>query len=122
MRVPEALGDDPMLQACAFAYCSDEFPLGTALSVHPVVPDWSRVFTASLDHALWFHRPLRADHWLLYELRAGGVATRSGPPTLRPRQRRRRSGGCSAWRAGPGLAPAALTAPPAFRCASALPG
>jgi acyl-CoA thioesterase-2 len=78
MRVPEPLGDDPMLQACAFAYCSDEFPLGTALSVHPVVPDWSRVFTASLDHALWFHRPLRADDWLLYELRAGGVSDGRG--------------------------------------------
>jgi acyl-CoA thioesterase-2 len=78
MRVPEPLGDDPMLQACAFAYCSDEYPLGTALLVHPVVPDWSRVFTASLDHAIWFHRPLRADEWLLYELRGGGVADGRG--------------------------------------------
>ena len=78
IRVPEALGDDPMLQACAFAYCSDEYPLGTALSVHPVVPDWDRVFTASLDHAIWFHRPLRADDWLLYELRGGGVADGRG--------------------------------------------
>jgi acyl-CoA thioesterase-2 len=78
MRVPEPLGDDPMLQACAFAYCSDEYPLGTALLVHPVVPDWSRVFTASLDHAIWFHRPLRADQWLLYELRGGGVADGRG--------------------------------------------
>ena len=78
MRVPEPLGDDPMLQACAFAYCSDEYPLGTALSAHPVVPDWDRVFTASLDHAIWFHRPLRADDWLLYELRGGGVADGRG--------------------------------------------
>jgi acyl-CoA thioesterase-2 len=78
MRVPEALGDDPMLHACAFAYCSDEFPLGTALCAHPAVPDWERVFTASLDHAVWFHRPLRADSWLLYELRGGGVADGRG--------------------------------------------
>jgi acyl-CoA thioesterase-2 len=78
MRVPEPLGADPMVQACAFAYCSDEYPLGTALLVHPVVPDWSRVFTASLDHAVWFHRPLRADDWLLYELRGGGVADGRG--------------------------------------------
>ncbi len=35
MRVPEALGDDAMVQACAFAYCSDEFPLGTALERSP---------------------------------------------------------------------------------------
>jgi acyl-CoA thioesterase II len=78
MRVPEALGDDAMLQACAFAYCSDEFPLGTALCVHPAVPNWEKVFTASLDHAIWFHRPLRADDWLLYELRGGGVADGRG--------------------------------------------
>ena len=78
MRVPEPLGDDPMLQACAFAYCSDEYPLGTALLVHPVVPDWSRVFTASLDHAIWVHGPLHADEWLLYELRGGGVADGRG--------------------------------------------
>ena len=78
MRVPEPLGDDPMVQACAFAYCSDEFPLATALSLHPAVPSWERVFTASLDHAIWFHRPLRADRWLLYELRGGGVADSRG--------------------------------------------
>ena len=36
IRVPEPLGDDPMVHACAFAYCSDEYPLGTALSAHPV--------------------------------------------------------------------------------------
>jgi acyl-CoA thioesterase-2 len=78
IRVPEALGDDPMLHACAFTYCSDEYPLGTALGAHPVVPNWDRVFTASLDHAIWFHRPLRADEWLLYELRGGGVADGRG--------------------------------------------
>ena len=78
IRVPEPLGDDPMLHACAFTYCSDEYPLGTALGAHPVVPDWDRVFTASLDHAIWFHRPLRADEWLLYELLGGGVADGRG--------------------------------------------
>jgi acyl-CoA thioesterase-2 len=78
IRVPEPLGDDPMVHACAFTYCSDEYPLGTALGAHPLVPDWDRVFTASLDHAIWFHRPLRADEWLLYELRGGGVADGRG--------------------------------------------
>jgi acyl-CoA thioesterase II len=78
MRVPESLGDDPILQACAFAYCSDEYPLGTALAAHPLLRDWEQVFAASLDHAIWFHRPLRADDWLLYELRGGGVADGRG--------------------------------------------
>ncbi len=78
MRARGPLRDDPMLHACAFAYCSDEFPLGTALAAHPAVPDWDRVFTASLDHAIWFHRPVHADEWMLFELRGGGVADGRG--------------------------------------------
>jgi acyl-CoA thioesterase-2 len=67
----------------AFAYLSDEFPLGAALGAHPLVPDWERVFTASLDHAIWFHRDVRADDWLLFELRGGGVADARGLGTAR---------------------------------------
>jgi acyl-CoA thioesterase-2 len=83
MRVREHLGDDEALHACAFAYLSDEFPLGTALGAHPVMPDWEEIFTASLDHAIWFHRPFRADEWLLFELRGGGVADARGLGTAR---------------------------------------
>ena len=79
IRVPEPLGDDPMLHACAFAYCSDEYPLGTALErasggarLEPCVHRQSR------PRGIWFHRPLRADEWLLYELRGGGVADGRG--------------------------------------------
>lgn len=83
MRALGALGDDESLHACAFAYLSDEFPLGTALGAHPLMPDWERVFTASLDHAIWFHRGFRADEWLLFELRGGGVADARGLGTAR---------------------------------------
>jgi acyl-CoA thioesterase-2 len=83
MRARGDLGDDEALHACAFAYLSDEFPLGTALGAHPVMPDWERVFTASLDHAIWFHRAFRADEWLLFELRGGGVADARGLGTAR---------------------------------------
>jgi acyl-CoA thioesterase II len=83
MRARGDLGDDPALHACAFAYLSDEFPLGAALGAHPLVPDWERVFTASLDHAIWFHRDVRADDWLLFELRGGGVADARGLGTAR---------------------------------------
>ena len=79
MRARGDLGDDPALHACAFAYLSDEFPLGAALGAHPLMPDWEQVFTASLDHAIWFHREFRADEWLLFELRGGGVADAAGP-------------------------------------------
>jgi acyl-CoA thioesterase-2 len=83
MRARGELGDDEALQPCAFAYLSDEFPLGTALGAHPAMPDWERVFTASLDHAIWFHRTFRADDWLLFELRGGGVADARGLGTAR---------------------------------------
>ncbi len=83
IRARGDLGADPALHACAFAYLSDEFPLGAALGAHPQVPIWENVFTASLDHAIWFHRPLRADEWLLFELRGGGVADARGLGTAR---------------------------------------
>jgi acyl-CoA thioesterase-2 len=85
MRARGDFGHDEMLHACAFAYLSDEFPLGAALAAHPEMTklDWDRVFTASLDHAIWFHRPLRADDWLLFELRGGGVADARGLGTAR---------------------------------------
>jgi acyl-CoA thioesterase-2 len=83
MRARGDLGDDPFLHACAFAYLSDEFPLGAALGAHPQVPVWEHVFTASLDHAIWFHRDFRADEWLLFELRGGGVADARGLGTAR---------------------------------------
>jgi acyl-CoA thioesterase II len=78
IRVTDDLGDDPVLHACALAYLSDEFILGAALLPHPDAPDWDRLFTASLDHALWFHRPVRADDWLLFELHGAGVADARG--------------------------------------------
>ncbi len=74
LRVPESLPDDPMLQACAFAYLSDEDLLGIAMLPHPLGGDWENLMTASLDHAIWFHRPLRADSWLCFDLDGHGVA------------------------------------------------
>jgi acyl-CoA thioesterase-2 len=78
MRVEESLGDDPLVHACALAYLSDEDPLGVALLSHPLGGDWDRLMAASLDHAIWFHRPLRADDWLLFDLRGHGVANGRG--------------------------------------------
>lgn len=61
------LGDDPLLHACVVAYASDLLLLDITLAPHGrsiwAAPD---VMLASLDHAMWFHRPFRADRWLLY--------------------------------------------------------
>lgn len=78
LRAVSHLGDDPVLHACAFAYLSDEDPMGAALASHPLSGQWDRMVAASLDHAIWFHRPLRADDWLLFDLRGHGVANGRG--------------------------------------------
>lgn len=64
-RHRDPLPDDPVLHICALAYMSDLTLLGTAWSVHPAEREHLQV--ASLDHALWFMRPFRADEWLLYD-------------------------------------------------------
>jgi acyl-CoA thioesterase-2 len=78
MRIPEALGEDPVVHACALAYLSDEDLLGVALLPHPLGGDWERLMAASVDHAVWFHRPVRADEWLLFSLAGHGVANSRG--------------------------------------------
>ncbi|MCX7620902.1 MAG: acyl-CoA thioesterase II [Acidimicrobiales bacterium] len=78
MRVVEDLGDDPTLHACALAYLSDEHPLGVAILPHSLGGQWDRLMSASLDHALWFHRPVRTDQWLLFDLAGHGVANARG--------------------------------------------
>jgi acyl-CoA thioesterase-2 len=66
MRATARLPDEPAIHQCVLAYASDMTLLDAAL-----VPLGKTVFNedimaASLDHALWFHRPFRADEWLLY--------------------------------------------------------
>ncbi|MFI8848970.1 acyl-CoA thioesterase II [Streptomyces sp. NPDC053499] len=67
MRAIGSLGDDPLVHTCALTYASD-MTLLDAVRL-PVEPLWGpRNFdTASLDHAMWFHRPFRADEWFLYQ-------------------------------------------------------
>ncbi|MFM8236203.1 MAG: acyl-CoA thioesterase [Actinomycetota bacterium] len=65
-RADGALPDDPLLHACVVAYASDLTLLDTAVLAHARSWDDDRFQMASLDHAMWFHRPFRADEWLLY--------------------------------------------------------
>ena len=78
LRTSETLDTDPMLHACALAYLSDEDMLGVGLISHPLGGQWDDLMTASLDHAIWFHRPLRADDWLLFDIDGHGVANARG--------------------------------------------
>ncbi|MFC7327690.1 acyl-CoA thioesterase [Marinactinospora rubrisoli] len=64
LRVGETLPDDPLLHVCLMTYASDLSLLDTVLLAHG--RSFSGIAMASLDHAMWFHRPFRADDWLLY--------------------------------------------------------
>jgi acyl-CoA thioesterase-2 len=66
LRVTEKLPDDPLLHVCLMTYISDLTLLETALLEHGASWYDGRSSGASLDHAMWFHRPFRADQWLLY--------------------------------------------------------
>jgi acyl-CoA thioesterase-2 len=67
MRVDGKLPDDPLIHACALTYASDLSLLDAVLSMHGEVWGPGGVIGASLDHALWLHRPFRADEWFLYD-------------------------------------------------------
>jgi acyl-CoA thioesterase-2 len=64
-RHRDPLPDDPVLHICALAYMSDLTLLGSAQVNH--VEERQHLQVASLDHAMWFMRPFRADEWLLYD-------------------------------------------------------
>ena len=66
LRVDGDLPDDPLLHVCLMTYASDMTLLDSVLLGHGLSWLDGRTSGASLDHAMWFHRPFRADRWLLY--------------------------------------------------------
>jgi acyl-CoA thioesterase-2 len=80
LRNTEPVADEPGLQSCALAYLSDDIPTDAVVAQHPdrlkgEEHDW---WSASLDHAIWFHRPLRADEWHLYDFTCHGLLSSRG--------------------------------------------
>jgi acyl-CoA thioesterase-2 len=66
LRVDGDLPDDPLLHVCLMTYASDMTLLDSVLLAHGLSWADGRTTGASLDHAMWFHGPFRADRWLLY--------------------------------------------------------
>jgi acyl-CoA thioesterase-2 len=66
IRAAGTLPDDPLLHQTVVAYSSDLMLLDTATLPHAIAWNDPSYVMASLDHAMWFHRPFRADEWLLY--------------------------------------------------------
>jgi acyl-CoA thioesterase-2 len=65
-RATGGLPDDPAIHQCVLAFASDMSLLDASLVPHGRTVFERSIQAASLDHALWFHRPFRADEWLLY--------------------------------------------------------
>lgn len=86
LRVQPEVADDPVQQDCALAYASDDIPTEAASLSHPRRPsptadpgEYDRLFvSASLDHAIWFHRPGRHDDWVLHDYRGQGLVGARG--------------------------------------------
>jgi len=72
LRTSKPIGDDALQNFAALAYLSDDLPTDAVVRAHPIgaEPEELRyrvLFTASLDHTIWFHRPMRADEWHLHD-------------------------------------------------------
>ena len=67
LRVSSPLPDDQQFHRAAFTYLSDMTLIGAAMAPHGISFGRGDAFVASLDHAVWFHRPFRADEWWLYD-------------------------------------------------------
>ncbi len=76
-RYTEELGDDPIDHVCAIAYLSDLNAMRAIRAGHPKDPgkrhDPEFFMAASLDHSIWFHRPARADQWLMFDMQSQGL-------------------------------------------------
>ena len=81
MRTNEALGDNAGLHACALAYMSDHNPMDSMILSHPMGQAWDQMMTASLDHAIWFHRPIDATKWILFDMSGHGLVNARGMAT-----------------------------------------
>ncbi len=70
--------DGDKLHRCLLAYVSDYFLLDTAILPHGASPLSGSVVMASIDHAMWFHRPFRVDDWLLYAVESPSASGARG--------------------------------------------
>lgn len=83
LRTDGVLPDDDVLHVCVLAYASDLTLIDAAVVPHGLRAWHDTVQTASLDHAMWFHAPFRADDWLLYDTASPSASGARGLATGR---------------------------------------
>lgn len=74
MKAGGTMPDDPVLHAAAMVFSSDTTVLDSIITTHGLSWGFDRIFAASANHSIWFHRPVNFDDWLLYST-ASPVAT-----------------------------------------------
>jgi acyl-CoA thioesterase-2 len=78
IRAVDRLPDNPEVHRRLLAYVSDYQLVATSTLPHGVGSKRSRLQLASLDHAMWFHRPFRLDEWLLYSMDSPNAGSARG--------------------------------------------
>ena len=78
MKTDAPLADDPMLHANVLTYATDFNLIGTSMMPHGVSFAQRDMQVASLDHAIWFHRPIKFDDWMLYALDSPSASSGRG--------------------------------------------
>lgn len=66
MKTHSPMPDDPVLHAAALVYSSDTTVLDSIITTHGLSWGHDRIFAATINHTVWFHRPVRFDEWVLY--------------------------------------------------------
>jgi acyl-CoA thioesterase-2 len=66
MKSEGRMPDDPVLHNAALVYSSDTTVLDSIITTHGLSWGWDRIFAVTIDHSVWFHRPVRFDDWVLY--------------------------------------------------------
>jgi acyl-CoA thioesterase II len=66
MKAEGAMPADPVLHNAALVYSSDTTVLDSIITTHGLSWGWDRIFAVTIDHTVWFHRPVNFDDWVLY--------------------------------------------------------
>ena len=80
LKADGPMPDDPVLHAAALVYSSDTTVLDSIITTHGLSWGYDRIFAATVNHSVWFHRPVRFDEWVLYATIVAGSSrlARSG--------------------------------------------
>jgi acyl-CoA thioesterase-2 len=77
-RMNDEVGEAAVKHACALAYASDDMPVGAVIAAQPDTVSLSNFWATSLDHAIWFHRPVKAEQWHLYDFAVHALGSARG--------------------------------------------